>query len=97
MRAKTAKPAGEPGWQVPTYGVTIEWIMSTAAFRRGVADRRAGRPMTYRGNDELHWEYERGRLWASLAPVEMPLRIGGKLNPNAVALYEAAEDRKLIL
>jgi hypothetical protein len=94
MRAKAATKSGE---QIPTTAVTVEWIMSTAAFRRGVADRRAGRPMTYRGKDELDWQYDRGRLWASLAPISMPLRIGGKLNPNAVALYEAAEVRRLIL
>jgi hypothetical protein len=87
----------KPGAQVPTEGVTVEWIMSRAAFRRGVEDRRAGRPMTWQGEDEVHWEYERGRLWASLAPAAMPLRIGGMLNPKAVALYRAAAKRKLIL
>jgi hypothetical protein len=39
---------------------------------------------------------ERGRLWASLALVNMPLRIGGKLNPTAVALFEAAAQRHYI-
>jgi hypothetical protein len=92
-----AKAATEPREQEPTIAVTAAWIMSRSAFRRGVEDRRAGRPMTYRGNDELDWEYERGRLWASLAPVDMPLRIGGKLNPKALALLEAAMDRKLVL
>jgi hypothetical protein len=76
---------------VPT---TTAKIMSSAAFRRGVEDRRGGRPLR---EDDGTWDYERGRLWASLAPIDMPLHIDGKLNPKAVALYNAASDRKLIL
>jgi hypothetical protein len=43
------------------------------------------------------WDYERGRLFAHIAPLNMPLKIGGKLNPKAIALCNAAFDRKLVL
>lgn len=39
--------------QVPTTGVSAEEIMSTAAFRQGVADMRAGRPPSFDGDFEL--------------------------------------------
>jgi hypothetical protein len=86
-----------PKDQIPTIETTAAWIMSQAAFQQGVEDRRAGRPMSSSGDIAHAWQYERGRLWASLAPADMPLRIGGKLNPRALALLEAAFDRKLVL
>ena len=43
-----------------------------------------------------HWNYERGRQWASLAPKSMLVKVDGALNPKAVALYEAARNRGYI-
>ena len=83
--------------QVRTVTVSVDWIMRQEAFRRGVEDRRAGLALRYRKDDELHWEYERGRQWASLAPVDMPLRVGGRIDPKALALYKAAKKRGYIL
>lgn len=80
--------------QVPTRAVSAEYIMRHAAFARGVAEKRNGRPPDYDANDD--WEYERGRLWASIAPLSMPLKIGGRLNPKAVALYKGARKRNFI-
>ena len=95
--------------QVPTRGVTTQWIMRSLAFIAGVDDKH-GRAPDYdlycfsQDEDDLeakskidrHWNYERGRQWASLAPTAMPLKIDGVLNPKAVALYEAAVKRGYI-
>jgi hypothetical protein len=81
--------------QIETVIVDTVEIMRDAAFGRGVEDRRAGRPFDQ--NLDGNWEYERGRLWASIAPVNMPLRIRGRINPKAVALFDAAYERGLIL
>ena len=88
--------------QVPTKGVTIEWIMGSPAFGLGFEDARKGIPFDWRiGSDQPNannsWNYERGRLFAHIAPLGMPLRIDGYLNPKAVALCEAAFDRGLII
>lgn len=78
--------------------------MRSAAFAAGVNDGRAGQSPRYEDYSfdqsegdaaasakiNGHWNYERGRQWASIAPLSMPLRIEGKLNPKAVALYRAA-------
>jgi hypothetical protein len=80
--------------QVPIRGVPTEWIMGSPAFARGFDDARKGVPFDWRNCD---WSYERGRLFAHIAPLGMPLRIDGHLNPKAVALCEAAFDRKLII
>lgn len=79
--------------QVRTVRTTIAAIMRTPAFRRGFEDARAGGAFDWRIDD---WDYERGRLFAHIAPLDMPLWIGGKLNPNAIALFRAAHDRSLI-
>jgi hypothetical protein len=55
--------------------------------------RRRGVPFDWRIDD---WEYERGRQFAHIAPLDMPMRIGKQLNPNAVALGETAFARKLL-
>jgi hypothetical protein len=80
--------------QVVTVPTTTAAIMSHPDFELGVADRRTGRPMPPLCDS---WDYERGRLWACLAPVDLALHIGGRLNPRAVALYDAACLRKYIL
>jgi hypothetical protein len=82
--------------QVPTTGITVERIMTSAAFGRGVADARKGVPFDWRITEDV-WHYERGRLFGHIAPLNMPLWIGGQLNPKAVALYRAASERKLII
>ena len=87
--------------QGPTVGTTAERIMSDPAFRRGVADYRAGRPPNYDAFNFIqttkpasatalinaHWNYERGRHWAAIAPNDLPLKIGGRLNPEAIRLF----------
>ncbi len=66
--------------------------MRSAAFKAGAEDVRAGRPARF---DEFDCDdYERGRQWAVLAPMTMPLRLkGGKLNADAVRLFDDAFDR----
>ena len=70
-------------------------IMRSAAFQRGVEDKRAGRHPCYDANDD--WSYERGRQWAALAPMTTPLRVKGKLSPKALALFVAAMQRRYII
>ena len=65
-------------------------------FIIGLDDIRAGRPFNCDLSDS-YWAYERGRLLGMLMPLSMPLHDGNnKLNPKAVALFEAACHRKLI-
>lgn len=96
--------------QIPTRPVSIETTMRSAAFAAGVNHKRAGQPPRY--NDfnfdqsegdaaaeaatNGHWNYERGRQWASIAPLSIPPKIDGKLNPKAIALYRAASHRGYI-
>jgi hypothetical protein len=72
--------------QVETVVATAASVMRTREFARGVADRRTGRAPDF---DCGSWAYERGRLWASLAPLSMAVKIGGRLNPQAVRLFQA--------
>ena len=74
--------------QVKTGPFTVKSIMGTDEFERGFGDARKGRPFDWRiGGDDIDaaWDYERGRLLAHLAPLDMPLWINGKLNPKAAA------------
>jgi hypothetical protein len=71
--------------QVPTRLATIEIIMRSPEFARGLDDVRKGVRYDWR-NDS--WEYQRDRLFGCIAPVDMPLRIGGKLNPKAVGTFD---------
>jgi hypothetical protein len=80
--------------QADTRGTTTYQILSSAGFRAGVEEVRTGRPPNFEHND---WNYERGRQFARLAPISMPLRVGGRINKKALALLDAAFDRKLIL
>ena len=77
--------------QVTTEPTTRVGIMRTAAFARGVADVRASRPPRYDafGDDDTSnaWNYERGRQWAVIAPLDLPLSRNGRLNPAALAFY----------
>jgi hypothetical protein len=83
--------------QVKTVPITVKRIMSTREFARGFGDARKGVPFDWRIGTENggEWGYERGRLLAHIAPLDMPLWINGKLNPEAVALYAAASKRRL--
>jgi hypothetical protein len=83
-----------PRGQVRTYRVTIRRVMSSPEFELGLDDVRRGIPFDWRINE---WEYERGRLFGHIAPLDMPLRVGSQLNPKAVALYSAASERRLII
>jgi len=79
--------------QVPTVPASTRSIVASKEFARGFEEVRKGLPFN---PDNDSWEYERGRAFAFIAPLDMPLRIGRKLNPKAVALAEAAFDRKLL-
>jgi len=52
--------------QADTRRTTTRAIMRDPAFAAGVSDVRNGVPFDY--NHLNSWEYERGRLWAYLAP-----------------------------
>jgi hypothetical protein len=81
--------------QIPTT-TTIEAVMRSAAFKRGVADKRANRPLPEQPPDD-DWDYERGRLWASIAPRTMPVTLNGRLHKPAVALFRKAIVRREIV
>jgi hypothetical protein len=84
--------------QIPTVAITTEEIMRHANFQKGLDDARSGRPPRFDQNDDLNWSYERGRLFAYIAPTNIPLFLHGRyLNPTALALYRAACERSLIL
>jgi hypothetical protein len=72
--------------QVPTWPISISAIIRTKAFARGVADVRAGRSPQF--DEENDWDYERGRQWAVIAPPTMPLMLGRRVNPRAVAIFK---------
>jgi hypothetical protein len=87
--------------QVKTKLTTTAKIMSSPAFGVGFNDARTGIPFDWRkGADTAGtngaWDYERGRLFAHIAPITMLLYINSELNPEAVSLFDAASDRKLI-
>ena len=61
--------------QISTILVSDRWIMAQPAFRLGVNDVRAGRPIhpdydLWDTNGQ--WNYERGRCFAKLAPRHLP-------------------------
>ena len=66
--------------------------MRDPGFAQGVADRRAGRPPQFDKPDREQWQYERGRLWASIVPRSVPLKLHGRLNPRAIELFEKFSD-----
>jgi hypothetical protein len=87
------------GEQVVTSCCSSERIMRHPNFAKGVMDRRTGRPFDTKAEDNL-WAYERGRQWATIAPMDMPVFVKEKnrlkLNPKAVRLFSAASDRGYI-
>jgi hypothetical protein len=77
--------------QADTRRATTASIMRSTDFKAGVEDVRAGRPARF---DEFNSDnYERGRQWATIVPATTPLRVKGKLNPEALRLFDAAFDR----
>jgi hypothetical protein len=73
--------------QIKTHGTTIGAIMSSRGFREGVDDYRAGRRYPEFLPDAFDdWSYDRGRLWAAVAPRNMPVMVNGKLNPAALCV-----------
>jgi hypothetical protein len=69
-------------------------IISTREFACGLEEVRLGLP--FNANNDS-WDYERGRAFAHIAPLDMPLRIGSRLNPKAIKLAEAAFSRKFLI
>jgi hypothetical protein len=76
--------------QVPTTSTTTREIMSTAPFAAGVADVRTGKPARFDALSSSDWGYERGRMWALVVPMSVPLRVGRRLNPEAMRLFDLA-------
>ncbi|MFZ0602774.1 MAG: hypothetical protein WAN05_15720 [Roseiarcus sp.] len=84
--------------QIDTTVTTTRAIMGSAAFAAGVADVRTGRPVRFDNfEDDNLWGYERGRAFAYLAPMSMPLRRGSRLNFEALLLFSRALARGEIL
>jgi hypothetical protein len=80
--------------QASTRGVTFRTIVASEDFARGFEEVRKGLPFN---PDVDSWNYERGRCFGFIAPLDMPLRIGGALNPKALKLADAAFTRKLLI
>jgi len=80
--------------QASTRRVSTHDIVASREFARGLDEVRKGLPFN---PDNEDWNYERGRCFGFIAPLNMPLRIGRKLNPKALKLAEAAFDRNLLI
>jgi hypothetical protein len=80
--------------QVDIRRCTTTTVMRSPAFAAGVHDVRHGLPPrfdTFNAFDgDSLWAYERGRLWASVAPIAMNVTVRGQLNYKAVALFDLA-------
>jgi hypothetical protein len=83
--------------QVLIRNTTAQAIMRRPEFGWGVDSVRNGEAPDFDSSQDRYWSYERGRLWACLAPHSMPLTINGKVNPKAIALFHAAERRGFII
>ena len=80
--------------QARTHRVSTRSVVASWEFARGFEEVRAGLPFNPDNGD---WNYERGRCFGFIAPLNMSLRIGRKLNPKALKLAEAAFARKLLI
>jgi hypothetical protein len=76
--------------QAPTSGTSPERIMKSREFSAGVADVRLGRAPRFDDPIARDWNYERGRMFALIAPMKMPTKIGKELNPKAVLIFSRA-------
>jgi len=80
--------------QARTRRVTFRSIVASKEFARGLEEVRNGLPFNPDNDD---WDYERGRCFGFIAPLDLPLRIGRALNPKALKLAEAAFARKFLI
>jgi hypothetical protein len=80
--------------QAHTRGVSVRDILASREFARGLDEVRSGLPFN---PDNDAWNYERGRCFGLIAPLNLTLRIGTRLNPKALQLAEAAFSRKLLI
>jgi hypothetical protein len=82
--------------QIPTFRASFRWIMTSRKFGLGVDDVRAGRPFPLDYdlwcNSDDQWNYERGRQWATLTPHDVPVKINGKVNPEALEWFKRYGD-----
>jgi hypothetical protein len=78
--------------QARTRSVSVRSIVASREFARGLDQVRKGLPFDPNNGDR---NYERGRCFGFIAPLDMPLRIGTELNPKALRLADAAFSRKL--
>ena len=83
--------------QAMTKPASTVTIMRDPFFACGLDDIRKGKPFDPPGGGNDDWAYERGRLFGAIAPLSMPLKLNGKINPKAVALFDAAFSRRLII
>lgn len=76
--------------------ITLVAILRDPEFQAGVEDARAGRPARF---DAFHdYGYERGRAFAYLIPMSMPIRTKGKkINWAALKLLSDAFNKGDIL
>jgi hypothetical protein len=74
--------------QVPTVAVTIEQIMASPKFERGVIDARGGKPFAKDydtwSDANQQWAYERGRQWGRLVPKSVALKRNGIVTTEAL-------------
>jgi hypothetical protein len=99
LRALAAALSGGPPMsrapkQARTRHASIHSIVASKEFARGLDEVRNGLPFN---PDNGSWDYERGRCFGFIAPLDMPLRIGRPLNPKALKLAEAAFARRLLI
>jgi hypothetical protein len=78
--------------QVATTACSASAIVRSRYFAIGVADFRAGVPPRFDEMKDDFWAYERGRLWAVLAPPTMDPR-----SSLGIRLFEAASKRRWII
>jgi hypothetical protein len=83
-----------PRKQVRIRHVTVRSIIVSRDFARGLDEVRNGFPFD---PDNDSWNYERGRCFGFIAPLDLPLRIGKRLNPKALKLAAMAFSRKLLI
>ena len=80
--------------QARTQAVTLRSIVGGKEFAGGLDEVRKGLPFNPDNDD---WNYERGRCFGFIAPLDMSLRINGRLNPKAQMLALLAFTRKLLI
>jgi hypothetical protein len=79
--------------QASTRRVSTRTILYDPAFERGLRSVREGLPFD---DKETSWEYERGRQYGHLVPLDFQTRKGGKINPVALEILRTAFFRNWI-